>query len=106
VRSRGWEFMVKASKGPRRRTRSKLRKKVRDRGMSPISRSLQTFKVGDHAFIEIDPSVHRGQPHPRYQGLSGVVMGTQGRSYVLEVRTGGKRRRLIVFPAHLKTAGG
>lgn len=98
--------MVKASKGPRRRTRSKLRKKVRDRGMSPISKRLQTFNVGDHASIEIDPSVHRGQPHPRYHGLSGVVLGSQGRSYIIEVRTGGKHRKLIVFPAHLKMAGG
>jgi large subunit ribosomal protein L21e len=97
--------MVKASKGPRRRTRSKLRKKVRERGMSPITKSLRTFKVGDHASIEIDPSIHRGQPHPRYQGLSGVIKGTQGRSYVIEVRTGGKLRRLIVFPAHLKMVG-
>ncbi len=97
--------MVKASKGPRRRTRSKLRKRVRNKGMSPISKSLQSFNVGDRAAIEIDPSIHRGQPHPRFQGLSGVILGTQGRSYIIEVRTGGKFRKLIVFPAHLKMAG-
>jgi large subunit ribosomal protein L21e len=98
--------MVKASKGPRRRTRSKFRKNVRDRGMSPITKSLRTFKEGDKACIVIDPSVHRGQPHPRYQGLTGNILGSRGRSYVIEVRMGGKSKQLIVFPAHLKMVGG
>lgn len=98
--------MVKASKGPRRRTRSKLRKRVRMRGLSPITKSLQSFEVGEKAHIVIDPGIHKGQPHPRFHGMTGVIAGAQGRSYVLEIRIGGKYKKVIVSPAHLTKVGG
>ncbi len=94
--------MVKASKGPRRRTRKKLSKRVRERGLSPITRALEVYAEGDKANIVIDPSVQKGQPHHRYHGHTGTVVGTRGRAYLLEVRTGGKKRTLIVRPEHLR----
>jgi large subunit ribosomal protein L21e len=94
--------MVKASKGPRRRTRKKLQRHAGERGLSPITRALQTYEVGEKANIVIDPSVHKGQPHHRYHGHTGTVVGVRGRAYLLEVRTGGKRRTLIVRPEHLR----
>jgi large subunit ribosomal protein L21e len=97
--------MVKASKGFRRRTRSKLRKGPKHRGLSPITRSLQSFQNGEKACIKIDPSIHRGQPHPRFHGTTGVVVGARGRSYVLEIRVGGMLKKVIVYPAHLTKVG-
>ena len=97
--------MVKASKGPRRRTRSKLRKGARARGLSPITRSLQSFEVGQKVCLYIDPSVQDGQPHPRFHGLTGIVTGRRGRAYIVEVRSGGKLKTAIVRPAHLKRMG-
>lgn len=94
--------MVKASKGIRARTRGVLRKSLRERGMSPITRSFQKFEVGDRVSIIIDPSEHAGQPHPRFQGVTGTVSGMQGRAYVLEIRAGGKIKKIITSPEHLR----
>jgi large subunit ribosomal protein L21e len=97
--------MVKASKGLRRRTRSKLRKNAREKGLSTVARKLVSYKVGERACIVIDPSVHQGQPHHKFHGTTGTIKGSQGRSYVLEIRTGGKNKRIIASPAHLKRIG-
>ncbi len=97
--------MVKASKGPRKRTRSKLRKRVRAKGMSPITRMLENFEEGDKACIVIDPSVHKGQPHPKYHGITGVIQGTRGSSYVIKVKTGNMYKTVVISPAHLRRIG-
>lgn len=97
--------MVKASKGLRRRTRSKLRKRVRSKGLSPVTKMLESFKAGEKACIVIDPSIHTGQPHPKYQGITGVVLGAQGSSYLLKVKAGGKYKKVVVSPAHMKRIG-
>ena len=94
--------MVKRSRGFRSKTRQKLRKHPRDRGLSPITKTLQQFEIGEQANIVIDPSVHKGQPHPRFHGLTGKVKGTQGKSYVVNVRDGNKEKELIIRPEHLR----
>jgi large subunit ribosomal protein L21e len=96
--------MVKASKGYRRRTRSVMRKRVRDRGLSPITKEFQKFEVGDSVHVEIDPSVHKGQPHIRFHGLTAKVAGMQGGAYMLEVYAGNKKKHIIVRPEHLRKA--
>jgi len=94
--------MVKASKGGRRRTRNVLRRRARERGLSPITRALQKFDVGERASVNLDPSEHRGQPHVRFQGRTGVVAAARGKAYVLDVLDGGKRKQIIVRPEHLR----
>jgi large subunit ribosomal protein L21e len=94
--------MVKRSKGIRSKTRKKLRRNPRDRGLSPITRTLQVFEIGEQANIIIDPSIHRGQPHPRFHGLTGKIIGTQGGSYLLNVKVGKKVKELIIRPEHLR----
>ncbi len=94
--------MVKASKGPRRRTRYVLQRRARSRGLSPITRALQKFAVGDRASVDLDPSVHRGQPHVRFQGRTGTIAGMQGKAYLLDVADGGMKKQIIVRPQHLK----
>ena len=94
--------MVRRSRGPRVSTRYKLQKKPRERGLSPITRSLQQFNVGEKASIVIDPSYHKGQPHPRFHGLTGIITGKQGNTYKLDVKVGSKIKTLLVRSEHLK----
>ncbi len=94
--------MVRKSKGFRSRTRKKLRKKPRERGLSPLSPLMYEYKKGDKVHIVIDPSVHTGMPHPRFHGRTGEIVGKQGRAYIVKVRDGGKEKKLIVAPEHLR----
>ena len=94
--------MVRRSKGFRNNTRYKLQKKPRERGLSPITKSLQEFEVGERAGIVIDPSLHKGQPHPRFHGLTGVIAGKQGNAYKVDVKVGKKTKTLLVRSEHLK----
>ncbi|MFQ6127355.1 MAG: 50S ribosomal protein L21e [Thermoplasmata archaeon] len=96
--------MGRTSKGPRRRTRKKLRKRARERGLSPITRRFVNYEEGDMANIMIDPSIHKGQPHPRFHGLTGRILERRGRAYLLEVRTGKRLKQVIVRPEHLRKA--
>lgn len=94
--------MVKASKGYRRRTRSVMQKRARDRGLSPITKEFQTFEVGEKASVTVDPSIHKGQPHIRFQGKTGTVKGMQGKAYLLDIKDGDMMKEIIVRPQHLR----
>ena len=88
--------------GSRRKTRHKLKKGVKERGLSPITRAIQEFKIGQRVHITIDPSVHKGIPHPSFHGRTAKVTGQRGRAYLLEVKDGNAFKELIVCPQHLK----
>lgn len=96
--------MVKASKGGRRRTRYVMQKRARERGLSPITRVFQEFEVGDKASVSLDPSMHKGMPHVRFHGKTGTVTGKRGDAYLLDIRDGGKMKKIIVRPEHLRKA--
>jgi large subunit ribosomal protein L21e len=97
--------MVKSSKGFRSRSRGVFTKKVREKGMPPITRFLQTFEPGEKVQVNLEPSDPHGQPHPRYQGRVCTVIGPVGRAYRIEFLDGGKRKELIALPVHLRKAG-
>jgi large subunit ribosomal protein L21e len=79
-----------------------LRKKPRERGIHSITRALQQFEEGDFVSIVIDPSVHRGMPHIRFQGHTGKVEGKQGESYLVGINDGKKHKTLIIRSEHLR----
>lgn len=91
TRSRGWI----------RKRRDVLKKKPRDRGLLPLSKLLYEYKVGEKVVIRIEPSIHKGMPHPRYQGKVGVVQQRRGRAYVVDIKEGTTIKRLIARPEHL-----
>ena len=93
---------MKHSRGFRARTRYILRKYPRDRGLPPLSRVLYKYQKGEKALILLDPSVHKGMPHRRFHGKIGVIVERRGRSYMLEVRDGGKIKRVVARPEHLR----
>lgn len=94
--------MVKRSKGIRSKSRHILRKKPRHRGLNSITSALQDFEEGESVSIVIDPSVHKGMPHVRFQGHTGKIQGKQGGSYVVGVNAGDKQKTLVVRPEHLR----
>ncbi len=94
--------MAKMSKGSRAGTRYKLQRKPRERGMTKITRSLQTFEEGERVVVKIDPSSHKGMPNKRFHGLTGTVVGMQGGAYVLEVKDGNMPKRVVARPEHLR----
>ena len=94
--------MVKRSKGIRSKSRHILRKKTRERGLSPITRSLREFKEGESVHIVLDPSIQKGMPHIRFHGYTGKIKGKQGEAYLVGIKDGGKQKTLIVRPEHLR----
>ena len=94
--------MVRRSRGIRSKTRQILRRKPRERGLSPITRALQQFEKGDKVSIIIDPSIHKGMPHRRYHGKTGDVEEKRGDAYVVKVKSGNAIKNIIVRPEHLR----
>ena len=97
--------MPKSSKGFRSRSRGVFTKKVREAGMPPVNRFLQSFQPGEKVLVNLEPSVPHGQPHPRYQGRVCTVVQQVGRAYRIEFLDGGKTKQLIALPVHLRRAG-
>jgi len=97
--------VVKASRGPRNRTRKVLKKKVREKGaVPPLSVVMHEYEVGDKVYIKPNPAIHDTLPHRRFIGKVGTVIGKRGRAYIVEVFLGNKRKELIIYPEHLKPA--
>jgi large subunit ribosomal protein L21e len=89
------------SHGERHCTRYKLKKTVRERGLSPISKAIQEFDKGQMVHIDIDPSIQKGMPNPRFQGKTGKILGIRGRAYLIQITDGNAKKQIIALPQHL-----
>jgi large subunit ribosomal protein L21e len=85
----------------KKKTRDKLSKTVRARGISPVVRAIQEFQPGSKVHVLIDPSIHKGMPHPRFHGKTGEVVGKRGRAFVLKITDGNATKTVITLPEHL-----
>lgn len=93
-------YVVKKSRGFRSRTRKKLSKK---RSRRPtVTKFLQKFKVGQMVMISHEPASQKGMPFPRFKGKVAKIVATRGKSYILELKDGGKKKFVISRPEHLK----
>lgn len=90
------------SKGPRRKSRSILTKRVRERGKLGLSRLLARYDVGEKVVIAIDSGIHKGMPHKRYQGKVGTIVERRGRAYVVEIPQRKTVKLIISTPEHLR----
>ncbi len=99
-------IMVKKSHGFRARTRSLMSKRVRQRGLGSTNKVLIDYKEGQRVDIVIDPGFHKGMPHRRYHGRTGVVKGLRGRGVIVDVGLGKAIKTLIVRPEHLRPSRG
>lgn len=92
--------MVVKSHGAKRRTREKFRKI----GRVTVNTLMRKFDLGQRVVIDIESSSLSGMPFRRFQGLPGKVVGTRGRAYMVEIKDGGKVKKVIAKPEHLKAA--
>ena len=90
------------SRGLRSRTRSLMSKSPKDRGLRPLGYLFRDYKNGEKVIIIIDPAVHRGMPYKRFQGAIGEVLERRGRAYVVKVTEGGKAKKVIARPEHIR----
>ncbi len=88
--------------GPRKKTRYKLKKALRRRGIAPATSVIQTFEIGEHVHIVCEPSIQKGMPHRRFHGKTGTVLGQQGRAWMLRIQDGNASKVVIARPQHLK----
>jgi large subunit ribosomal protein L21e len=93
--------MGRRAKGFRHKTRSLLSRKPRERGKTGLTKILRGYAAGEEVVVKIDPSVHKGMPHRRFQGRVGVIVQRKGRSYVVNVTQGNALKEIIVRPEHL-----
>ena len=94
--------MGRRAKGFRHKTRSLLSQKPRERGKTGLSKILRNYVAGEKVVVKIDPSVHKGMPHRRYQGRVGMIANKRGKSYVVNVTQGDAVKEIIVRPEHLE----
>jgi large subunit ribosomal protein L21e len=98
--------MGRRAKGFRHKTRSLLSQNTRERGKIGLSRILHGYVAGEKVVVKIDPSVHKGMPHRRFQGKIGMIVNKRGGSYVVNVTQGDALKEIIVRPEHLKPYAG
>jgi len=88
--------------GPRKKTRYKFKKELRQRGLPPVTSVIQQFEPGDKVHIVVNSSVQKGMPHRRFHGLTGTVIGKRGRAWMLSILDGDAEKTVIARPQHLK----
>ena len=98
--------MARRKGGNRRKTRSKLRRNVNDKGKVSIRKYLQGFNAGDRVCLNMNPSVHKGMYFPRFHGANGVVKGKRGECYIVEISDKTNLKNIIVHPIHLTKSMG
>ncbi len=86
------------AKGKRAKTRHKLQSKRK----VTVNQLLLKPDLDSTVQIDIEASVHEGMPHPRFQGLTGKVVGYRGKAVEVRIGKGSKAKLLVVHPAHLK----
>ena len=90
------------SKGPKRKSRKVLTKRVREKGKLGLSRLLAEYKIGDKVVINIDSAIHKGMPHKRFQGKVATIIEKRGRAYVLEIPQRKTVKNIIATPEHIQ----
>jgi len=66
------------------------KKKIREKGKIQLSRYFQEFKNGESVAVVREEAIMVNFPK-RLQGLTGIVIGKRGRSYLIEIK-GNKKR--------------
>jgi len=96
--------MAKRIGGPRRKTRNKLKKNIREKGKISITRYFQRLNEGDKVYLTAEPAVQKGMYFPRFHGQSGVIVGKQGACYRVKIKDKNKEKVILIHPVHLKKA--
>ena len=87
--------MVRKSYGKMRGTRNKMKfeKKLR------IADYMKEYNLGDK--VHVDFTSMENLPHPKFQGLTGEIIGKRGRAYMVRVRDINKFKVIMLKAQHL-----
>ncbi len=77
------------------------KKSIRTRGKLQLSRYFQELSKGDFVSISREPAVQSSFP-TRFQGLTGVVEGRKGKTYIVKLKDGNQSKEILIEPIHLK----
>lgn len=94
--------MVKRTGGNRRKTRSKFKKGVREKGKISLTRYFQLFKVNEKVILKAEPAIQKGMYFRRFHGKTGIIKSRRGKCYEVMIKDGKKEKTLIIHPVHLK----
>lgn len=90
----------KKAKGKRAKTRCLYRRNVRAK--TTVNEIIKPVKIGDTVQININSSRHEGLPHKRTYGKTGKVLSFQGKTPIVEIKDGNKKKKIIVDRVHIK----
>ena len=79
-----------------------LTKRVREKGKLGLSRLLAEYEVGDKVVINIDPAIHKGMPHKRFQGKVGTIIEKRGKAYILDIPQRKTSKLVVAGPEHVR----
>ena len=88
--------------GLRRKSRTKFKKKPRQRGKESIRNYLAQYETGDRVRLVINPSSQKGVFHPRFHNQVGEIVGVTGKCYKVLIKDRRKQKLIIAHPSHLK----
>jgi large subunit ribosomal protein L21e len=77
------------------------KKAIRTRGKLQLSRYFQELKNGDFVAISREPAIQSSFP-TRFQGITGIVEGVRGKSYIVKIKDNNKYKKILIEPIHLK----
>ena len=86
----------------RRKTRSKLKKDLKQKGKISISNYLHEFKINDKVLLKAEPAVQNGMYFTRFHGKRGIIIGKQGDCYKIKIKDFKKEKTVVVHPVHLR----
>jgi ribosomal protein L21E len=90
--------MVKPSKG----SMSGRTRFMRARARVSVSDSVKSFKIGCKIVLVPRPKC-RGEVL-RFAGKHGKIVEIRGKSYMIEIKDGGKMKKMTIAPIHLELA--
>lgn len=97
----GEKMSCKKARGKRAKTRSKICCKG---GKLTVNKLLRKFEKGSSVQVVIDSSLHSGMPFKNFHGCPGVVVGEQGKVFVVDVKQGAAKKRILAHAGHLQQA--
>ena len=77
------------------------RKSIREKGKLSLSKLFADIKEGDKVALVKNHSYTADFPK-RFQGKTGLVTGTRGRSYLVNIYDGKRQKSLVVKRINLK----
>ncbi|MFH1071996.1 MAG: 50S ribosomal protein L21e [Nanoarchaeota archaeon] len=94
--------MTKRIGGERRKTRDIYKKHIKTKGKLPITKFLTEFSPGEKVVLKVEPGYQKGTYFRRFHGKHGEVLKKIGYCYEVQIRDGGKMKKVIVHPVHLQ----